>query len=135
MNETEVRTETLEATAEPASRKQSWFAVGGVMGAILASACCIGPLVLLLLGVSGAWISNLTALEPYKPLFATVALVSIGFGIRRVYFKPKSVCADGTLCATPRSSRITKTALWLSTALVVLALSVGWWAPLIYREA
>ena len=58
--------------------RQTWFAAGGVIGAVLASSCCIAPLLLLTLGVSGAWIGNLTALEPYKPVFLGVALVFIG---------------------------------------------------------
>ena len=43
------------------------YATGGLIGAVLASTCCLGPFVLLLLGVSGAWISHLTALAPYQP--------------------------------------------------------------------
>jgi mercuric ion transport protein len=39
------------------------LATGG-LAAILASTCCLGPLVLVALGVSGAWIGNLTLLEP-----------------------------------------------------------------------
>lgn len=114
------------------SRKQGWFATGGVIAAVLASTCCIGPLALLTLGVSGAWIGNLTALEPYKPYFAAVALVFIGLGFRQVYFRPKPACADGSLCARPQSSRITKVALWSATVLVLLALTINWWAPLFY---
>ena len=45
---------------------QRLWASGGALGAILASSCCIVPLLLLSLGISGAWIGNLTALEPYK---------------------------------------------------------------------
>jgi mercuric ion transport protein len=132
MNETGVRTEALEAPEETVSHKQGWFAAGGVIGAVLASTCCIGPLALLALGVSGAWIGNLTALEPYKPYFAAAALVFIGLGYRQVYFRPKPACADGSLCARPQSSRITKAALWSATVLVALALSINWWAPLFY---
>ncbi|MGE0278068.1 MAG: mercuric transporter MerT family protein [Nitrospiraceae bacterium] len=102
------------------------------MGAILASACCIAPLVLLTLGVSGAWIGNLTALEPYKPYFAGVAIVFIGLGFQQIYFKAKPACADGSYCARPESSLLTKTALWLATVLVVLALTISWWAPFFY---
>src|SRR3970282_2820415 len=47
--------------------------VAGGLAAILASACCLGPLVLITLGFSGAWIGNLTALEPYRPIFIGVA--------------------------------------------------------------
>jgi len=128
------RTETLEAglSETPTERRKGWFAAGGVIGAILASSCCIAPLVLLTLGVSGAWIGNLTALEPYKPYFAGVAIVFIGLGFRQVYFKAKPACADGSYCARPESSLLTKTALWLATVLVVLALTISWWAPLFY---
>ena len=112
--------------------RKGWLAAGGVMGAFFASACCIGPLVLLTLGISGAWIGNLTALEPYKPYFAVVALVFIGFGFRQVYFRKPTVCEPGSYCARPASARITKTALWASLILVVAALTIDWWAPLLY---
>lgn len=128
-----IRTETEGSqTDNTADRKKSWFAAGGVIGAILASTCCIAPLALLMLGVSGAWIGTLTALEPYKPYFAAVALVFIGLGFRQVYFKTKPACVEGSYCATPQSSFITQSALWLATALVLLALTINWWAPLFY---
>jgi hypothetical protein len=66
-------------TAAAASMAQSarhersrtrFVAAGGVLGALAASSCCILPLVLFSLGISGAWIGNLTALAPYKPYFA-----------------------------------------------------------------
>ena len=44
--------------------------VAGALAAIGASVCCVGPLVLLALGIGGAWIANLTALEPLRPWFA-----------------------------------------------------------------
>jgi hypothetical protein len=40
------------------------FLIAGILSAIGASICCVGPLLLLALGVSGAWIGSLTALEP-----------------------------------------------------------------------
>ncbi len=89
---------------------------------------------LLTLGVSGAWIGNLTALEPYKRYFAGVAIVFIGLGFRQIYFKAKPARADGSYCARPESSLFTKTVLWLATVLVVLALTISWWAPLFYWE-
>lgn len=112
--------------------RRGWLATGGVLGAILASSCCIGPLALLSLGISGAWIGNLTALEPLKPVFAAIALGFIGLGFRQVYFRPKPVCAPGSYCARPRSAPIVKTALWAATALVTAALTIDWWAPSFY---
>jgi hypothetical protein len=43
--------------------------VGGVLAGIGASACCVGPFLLLSLGIGGAWIGHLTTLEPYRPIF------------------------------------------------------------------
>jgi hypothetical protein len=43
-------------------KASSLLAAGGIIGGILASSCCILPLVFFGLGVSGAWIGNLTAL-------------------------------------------------------------------------
>ena len=60
------------------------LAAGG-LAATLASACCLGPLVLLSLGIGGAWIANLTALEPYRPLFIGLALLALFFAGRRIF--------------------------------------------------
>ena len=132
MNNASTGTDTLQPLESATDRRKGWFAAGGVIGSVLASACCIVPLVLVTLGVSGAWIGNLTALEPYKPLFAAVALIFIGLGFWHVYFRPKPACADDTYCARPESSRITQSALWFATVLVVLALTINWWAPFLY---
>lgn len=120
----------IDAADQPSRR--GWLAAGGVLGAFLASACCIGPLVLLTLGISGAWIGNLTVLEPYKPIFAVIALGFIAAGFRQVYFRKPTVCEPGSYCARPSSARITKTALWAALILVVAALTIDWWAPLLY---
>ncbi len=128
-----IRAEPVALQSDDAvDRKKRWFAAGGIIGAILASTCCIAPLTLLMLGVSGTWISTLTALEPYKPYFAAVTLIFIGLGFRQVYLKAKPACVDGSCCAKPQSALITKTALWLATALVLMALTINWWAPLFY---
>lgn len=126
---TDDRTDSVGADR---SAQKGWLAAGGVLGAFLASACCVGPLVLLTLGISGAWIGNLTALEPYKPVFATIALSFIAAGFRQVYFRKPTVCEPGSYCSRPASGRITKTALWASLILVVAALTIDWWASLLY---
>ena len=110
----------------------AWLAAGALAGAVLASACCVIPLALVILGVSGAWIANLTALEPYKPFTAALALILLGSGFWHVYFKPKPVCVDGSYCARPESRRLTKTVLWIGLLIVVLTLTLGWWAPFFY---
>ncbi len=124
-------TEIGAATAHPAAvtaarrggdQTPRLLAAGGILGALGAASCCVIPFALFLLGVSGAWIGNLTALEPYQPIFAALSLGFIGYGAWRVYRKPKLACADG-YCATPQSDRIAKIGLWTAGVLVVLALA------------
>ncbi|MDA8107927.1 MAG: mercuric ion transporter MerT [Betaproteobacteria bacterium] len=106
---------------------------GGFVAAITASACCLGPLVLLGLGVSGAWIANLTALEPYRPLSVAVALAFTALAWRRIYRVPAGAdCAPGTACARPRTRRLYRVLFWVLAALVLVALGFPYVAPLFY---
>lgn len=109
-----------------------WIAAGGILGALAASSCCILPLVLFSLGISGAWIANFTALAPYKPYFAAATIGLIGYGYYLVYVRPRQACADGS-CARPLPNRITKSALWIATVLVILALAFDYIAPLLLK--
>lgn len=104
-------------------------AAGGLIGAILASSCCIAPLLLLTLGLGGAWMSNLTLLAPYQGYFIVATLAFLGAGYWYVYFKPKQACEDGSYCASPQSDRVIKLVLWAATALTALALGVNFIVP------
>jgi|TARA_R110002012_G_scaffold104644_3_gene245241 mercuric ion transport protein len=115
---------------DPESRKARMIAAGGILGALAASTCCIVPLILFSLGVSGAWIGNLTALEPYKPIFIVITLGFLGYGYWMVYRKPKA-CTEGATCARPLPNRLVKSALWASTILIVIALFWNWIAPVV----
>lgn len=121
-----------DTETEPESDREGLFAALGLAGAFLASACCILPLAFVTLGISGAWIGNLTALEPYKPLTSGIAIVFIALGFWHVYFRNKPACVDGSYCARPQSSRITKSVLWGASVLLLLSLTLNWWAPLFY---
>ncbi len=113
-------------------RKSKWLAAAGISGALITSSCCVVPLLLVTLGISGAWIGNLTALESYKPYFLSITILLLAFGFWYIYFKPKTECEEGIYCARPTSVRITKSALWIATVLVLLSATVDFWAPLFY---
>lgn len=106
------------------------LAAGG-LAAILASTCCLGPLVLVALGFSGAWIGNLTVLEPYRPLFIGAALAAMFFAWRGI-FRPAAVCKPGDVCAVPRVAKTYKVIFWIVAALVLLALAFPYVLPLFY---
>ncbi|SHK47428.1 mercuric ion transport protein [Bradyrhizobium lablabi] len=111
-------------------RRQSLIAAGGLLGALAASSCCILPLVLFGLGVSGAWIGNFTRLAPYQPWFIAATLALLGYGYWLVYRSSRRACADGEACARPLPNRVVKTSLILATILVVAALGLDFIAPL-----
>ncbi len=112
------------------ARRQSLIAAGGLLGALAASSCCILPLVLFGLGVSGAWIGNFTWLAAYQPCFIAATLAFLGYGYWLVYRPSTRACADGEACARPLPNRIVKTSLILATILVVAALGLDFIAPL-----
>lgn len=103
----------------------------GGLAAILASTCCLGPLVLVTLGFSGAWISNLTVLEPYRPVFVTASLLALFLAWRRIW-RAKANCQPGQVCAVPRVNRAYQLLFWLVTALVAIALVYPFVLPLFY---
>ena len=115
--------------SESKSGRGSLFA-GGV-AAILASACCLGPLVLITLGISGAWIGNLAALEPFRPWFIGVALVAMIFAWRQIY-RPVEACQPGEICALPRVRTAYKVVFWIVALLILTALAFPFVLPLFY---
>lgn len=120
----------MESMEETGTGRKRLVAAGGLIGAILASSCCIAPLLLLTLGVSGAWMGNLTALALYQGYFLTATVGFLAAGYWYVYFKPKKACEEDSYCATPPSDRVVKLALWVATVLVALALCVNFIVPL-----
>ena len=123
---------SLSNEAQDSDAGNGLLVAGGFLAALLASSCCIVPLVLVMLGIGGSWMSQLTALEPYQTYFAVGAFVLIGVAFWSVYFKRQTGCEEGGLCHIPTTKRVTKSLLWMSTVLVILSLTVEFWAPLFY---
>ncbi len=103
----------------------------GGIAAILASTCCLGPLVLVALGFSGAWIGNLAALEPYRPLFIVAAIIALLLAGKRIY-RPARDCKPGEICAIPHVQKAYKLIFWIVAALVAVALGFPYVLPLFY---
>lgn len=103
--------------------------LAGVLAAIGASVCCVGPLVLLTLGIGGAWIANLTALEPLRAWFIAATLLFLGLAFRRLYLQPQ-VCEPGAKCAEPIVLKRQRLMFWVVSLALLALLSVPWLAPL-----
>ena len=107
------------------------LAAGGLVGALAASSCCILPLTLFGLGVSGAWIGNFTRLAPYQPYFIGVAVICIGAGGWLARRTSDSACAEGEACARPLSGRLIKTSLVFAASLTLAAIGFDLLGPLL----
>ena len=105
--------------------------IAGGIAAALASACCLGPLVLITLGISGAWVGSLAALEPYRPWFIGAALVAMVFAWRRIY-RPVGACQPGDVCAVPQVRTAYKVVFWIVALLILTALAFPFVLPLFY---
>jgi mercuric ion transport protein len=106
--------------------------LGGALAAIAASACCLGPLVLVTLGIGGAWISNLTLLEPFRPAFIGLALICMVVAYGKIFRATvDEECRPGTLCAMPQTNRTYRAVFWIVSLLVLVALAYPYFVPLL----
>ena len=107
------------------------LAAGGLLGALAASSCCILPVVLFSLGISGAWIGNFTQLAPYQPYFLAATTVFLGTGYWLVRRASERACVEDEACARPLPNRLVKIVLVVATVLVAAALVFDVLAPLL----
>ncbi len=96
----------------------SWFAAGSVFAAIVASFCCILPIVFALTGFSILGASAL--FDTWRPLLLGLTFGFLGLGFYFSYRPGQEQCATGCSCAMPASKRSGRLMLWLATAAVVL---------------
>ena len=105
--------------------------LGGALAAVGASLCCVAPLVLLSLGLGGAWVVYLTRFEPVRPVFIGLTLLFLGLAFRRLYLVPQA-CEPGQACAEPRVRGRQRALFWTVSALLLGLIAVPWVAPLFY---
>jgi mercuric ion transport protein len=108
-------------------RSSTWALGMAAIAALLASSCCLVPLVLVSIGLSGAWLSNLRTLQPYSPIFVGIAIGGLALAARSLFRAPASCRLDGGL---PRSFQ--KSLFWAIAVLTLLLLVVPVVAPWFY---
>ena len=105
--------------------------VAGVLAALGATACCFGPLLLVTLGLGGAWVASLRALEAYQPAFALLTAAFIGFAFYRLYIQPRR-CAPEDVCALPVVLKRQRVVFWLIVVIIAAMFAFPIYAPFIY---
>ena len=106
--------------------------IAGLLAGLTASACCAGPLILLMLGISGSWIGNFSALEPYRPIFILIAVVFLGLAYRKIYMTPKA-CSIDAVCATRQGKQSQQIIFWVTTLIVILSIAFPWYGVLLFN--
>ncbi|HEC18509.1 MAG TPA: mercury transporter MerT [Gammaproteobacteria bacterium] len=114
------------------TRTKNGSMIAAVIAAIGASLCCIGPLVLLALGIGGTWISTLTALEPYRPIFIGITLIFLALAFRRLYLVPQQ-CAPGDACAVPATRRNQRVIFWFVATLLIALLTFPYYGLVFFE--
>lgn len=102
----------------------------GVLAALTASLCCVAPLVLLSLGIGGAWVAGLSHFEPLRPIFIVIALVMLFLAWRKLY-RP-ALCNADKLCADTGFQRRQRMIFWIVSVLTLALLAFPWFASLFY---
>ena len=99
----------------------------GNLGALVA----IAPLVLLTLGIGGAWVSNVTALEPLRPWFLAATVLLLGAGFVWLRREDQRACEPGSVCASPTVRRRMRLWLWIATAIAIPFATFPWWSKFV----
>jgi len=102
---------------------------GGVVAGIVASLCCVGPLVLTVLGVSGA-----AVLSKFEILrIPMILLVFAVFGIAGfLLYRKRNTCELGSICADPKKFKKMLIMYWVGFALAVAGITSPYWVLWIF---
>lgn len=123
---------------KPPNNHVTILSVSGLSAALLASICCIGPLVFAVIGVgvgaTGFLASTagvLNGLLPYRPAFIGLTILLLGIGFYLAYRKPESArCAPGEGCAQENLTGRNKTWLWIMASLALVLVLAPYWLGL-----
>ncbi len=121
-----------ENTPEPTQKTGMATMITAAAATIGASLCCIGPLVLLSLGIGGTWVSSLTALTPYRPYFIGITLLFLFLAFRKLYLIQRS-CKIGTVCAIPSTLRNQRIIFWVVTVILVALLTFPYYGTIFFE--
>lgn len=121
------------ARGEHSGKRSIAASIAAVGAALLASLCCIGPVMFVTLGVGAGFA---TRFEPLRPLFTvlTIALLALGFysvyGRQRATTSGASCDIDGA-CTVLRSSKRDKILLWIAALVALIVLTFPHWSAVL----
>ena len=118
-------------TGDTSGTKSGTLVVAGIAG-VLASACCIGPLVLASIGLGSIAAGVVSMFEPLRPVFIVIALAALGFAWWRIYRRPVAACEPDIACAVPHTDGIYKMMFWIVAVIVLALITFPYYIVLFY---
>jgi copper chaperone CopZ len=101
-------------------QKTTLSTVGSIVTALVASLCCIGPVLLAFAGAAS--IKFFSHFEAYRPYFIGLTAILLGSAFYLTYRKREVVCEDGT-CQIKSAGKWNKIVVWLATVIAVVAIA------------
>jgi len=94
--------------------------------AVISALCCVGPLLAVAAGVSGAGLA--ATFEPVRPYFVGGTALLLGLGHYGLYQEERRPCEPGRVCADPRVLGRMKRLLWAGTVVAVVFMTFPYWS-------
>jgi mercuric ion transport protein len=115
--------------ANKIENKSGWFVGGGILASIIASLCCVGPLILTLLGVSGA-----AVLSKFETLrIPMILLVLVFFSVAGfVLYQKRNSCEPGSICADPKKFKKMVIFYWIGLVIALLGITSPQWVAWLF---
>lgn len=115
--------------ANKIENKSGWLVGGGILASIVASLCCVGPLILTILGVSGA--AMLSKFETLR--IPMILLVLVFFGVAGfVLYRKRNSCEPGSICADPKKFRKMVIFYWIGLVIALLGITSPQWVAWLF---
>ncbi len=104
--------------------KSGWLVTTGIIASMLVPLCCVGPLILTILGVSGA-----AALAKFDVIrVPMLILVLVLFGVAGfTLYRRRNSCEPGSICADPKKYRKMVIFYWIGVSVAVLGITSPQW--------
>jgi mercuric ion transport protein len=103
--------------------------IGGIGAALVASACCVGPVAFSLIG-AGALGASAVKVEPYRPWFIAFTVLLVGVAFYGAYRRlPAAETCENGACS-PHSRRTARVLAWVAAIVAAILIAfpyyIGW---------
>lgn len=118
--------ENPQPTAAP---KTILSVITATLAALGASLCCLGPVILITMGIGGSWMSSMSALEPYRPIFIAITFIFLFLAYRKLYLLPAK-CGS---CTEPSALKKQRIIFWIISVIAIALVTFPYYGLLLIK--